>query len=51
LEHKRLEQIEKVYGKESRQSIVNGCASKLILSIAEPETAKYFSESIARLKY
>jgi type IV secretory pathway TraG/TraD family ATPase VirD4 len=41
-------QIEKVYGKESRQSIVNGCASKLILSIAEPETAKYFSESIGQ---
>ena len=39
-------QIEKVYGKESRQSIVNGCASKLILSIAEPETAKYFSDAI-----
>jgi type IV secretory pathway TraG/TraD family ATPase VirD4 len=41
-------QIEKVYGKESRQSIVNGCASKLILSIAEPETAKYFSEAIGQ---
>jgi type IV secretory pathway TraG/TraD family ATPase VirD4 len=39
-------QIEKVYGKELRASIVNGCASKLILSIAEPETAKYFSQSI-----
>jgi type IV secretory pathway TraG/TraD family ATPase VirD4 len=41
-------QIEKVYGKESRQSIVNGCASKLILSIAEPETAKYFSDAIGQ---
>ncbi len=41
-------QIEKVYGKESRQSIVNGCASKLILSIAEPETARYFSEAIGQ---
>jgi len=43
-------QIEKVYGKESRQSIVNGCASKLILSIAEPETAKYFSEAIGQIE-
>ena len=41
-------QIEKVYGKESRQSIINGCASKLILSIAEPETAKYFSDAIGQ---
>jgi type IV secretory pathway TraG/TraD family ATPase VirD4 len=43
-------QIEKVYGKESRQSIVNGCASKLILSIAEPETAKYFSDAIGQIE-
>ncbi len=39
-------QIEKLYGKDLRAAIVNNCATKCMLSIGEPDTAKYLSDMI-----
>ncbi|MCX5827111.1 MAG: type IV secretion system DNA-binding domain-containing protein [Deltaproteobacteria bacterium] len=39
-------QIEKLYGRELRAAIINGCATKVILSVAEPDTATYLSDMI-----
>jgi type IV conjugative transfer system coupling protein TraD len=39
-----LGQIEKIYGKEHRQSIVNACGSNVVFAVADNDTAKALSE-------
>jgi type IV secretory pathway TraG/TraD family ATPase VirD4 len=39
-------QIEEVYGKELRQTIINACGSNLIYRVSDPVTAKYLSDKI-----
>lgn len=39
-------QIEKIYGKEGRQSIVSSCGGNLIFSVADPDTSEYLSRKI-----
>ena len=39
-------QIEEIYGKELRQTIINACGSNLIYRVSDPVTAKYLSDKI-----
>lgn len=41
-----LAQLDKTYGKESRQIIVDNCQYKAILSVTDPENQKIFSDMI-----
>ncbi|MBI4828659.1 MAG: DUF853 family protein [Nitrospinae bacterium] len=41
-----LGQIDDVYGPAQRQTIVNNCATNLIFSVGDPETARFFSEKL-----
>lgn len=44
-------QIDKIYGSELRQTIINACGSNLIFSVADPVTAKFLSEKIGEREY
>lgn len=44
-------QIEKIYGKEHRQSIVNSCGTTAMFSVSDPDTAKYLSDKIGDTEY
>lgn len=46
-----LGQIEKLYSRDHRQSIVNSCGSSVIFSVADTETARYCSEKIGETEY
>jgi type IV secretory pathway TraG/TraD family ATPase VirD4 len=39
-------QIDRIYTKEHRQTIVNNCATAIIMSCKDPETAKFCSQKI-----
>ncbi|MCR4287537.1 MAG: type IV secretion system DNA-binding domain-containing protein, partial [Deltaproteobacteria bacterium] len=39
-------QIEAIYGKEGRQSIVSSCGGNLVFSVADPDTSEYLSRKI-----
>lgn len=39
-------QLDRIYTKELRESIVNACGSNLIFSVADPDTAKFLSDKI-----
>ena len=39
-------QLDKIYTKELRESIVNACGSNLIFSVADPTTSKFLSDKI-----
>lgn len=44
-------QIEKIYGKEGRQSIVSSCGGNLIFSVADPDTSEYLSKKIGDCEF
>jgi type IV secretory pathway TraG/TraD family ATPase VirD4 len=44
-------QIDKIYTKELRQTIVNACGSNLIYSVADPETADFFSRKLGETEF
>ncbi|MFZ6007208.1 MAG: type IV secretion system DNA-binding domain-containing protein [Nitrospirota bacterium] len=44
-------QIDQIYTHALRQAIVNACGSNLILSVADPETAKFLSDKIGEREY
>lgn len=44
-------QLDKIYTPQLRQSIVNACASNLILNVVDPDTAKFLSEKIGDTEY
>ncbi|MDW7711184.1 MAG: type IV secretion system DNA-binding domain-containing protein [Deferrisomatales bacterium] len=39
-------QIDKIYSKDLRQSIVNACGNSVLFSVADPDTSKFVSEKI-----
>lgn len=41
-------QIEKIYGRELRQTIINACGNSLILRVSDPTTSKYLSDKIGQ---
>ena len=41
-----LAQLDKVYGKETRQIIIDNCSYKAILSVTDPDNQKVFSDMI-----
>ncbi|MEO0282253.1 MAG: type IV secretion system DNA-binding domain-containing protein [candidate division WOR-3 bacterium] len=44
-------QIEKLYGRELRQAIVNACGTNIIFNVADPDTAQFFSRKIGDIEY
>jgi len=44
-----LAQLDKMYGKESRQIIVDNCQYKAILNVTDPENQKIFSDMIGSI--
>ena len=44
-------QLDKIYTPQLRQSIVNACASNLILNVADPDAARFLSEKIGDTEY
>lgn len=44
-------QIDNLYGKELRASIINSCGNNLIFSVKDPVTADFFSEKIGDTEY
>lgn len=44
-----LVQLDKIYGKESRQIIVDNCQYKAILNVTDPENQKTFSDMIGSI--
>jgi type IV conjugative transfer system coupling protein TraD len=46
-----LGQIQKLYSRDHRQSIVNSCGTSVIFSVADTETARYCSEKIGETEY
>ena len=44
-------QIDKIYSKEHRQTIINSCGNKVIFSVTDTNTAKYCSELIGETEY
>jgi type IV conjugative transfer system coupling protein TraD len=44
-------QIDKIYTKELRQTIVNACGSNLIYSVSDPETADFFSRKLGETEF
>ena len=45
-----LAQLDKTYGKESRQIIVDNCQYKAILNVTDPENQKIFSDMVGTIK-
>lgn len=45
-----LAQLDKTYGKESRQIIVDNCQYKAILQITDPENQKIFSDMVGTIR-
>jgi len=43
--------IQKVYGRELAETILNSCGTYLILKLKDPATAKVFSESMGQVQY
>jgi type IV secretory pathway TraG/TraD family ATPase VirD4 len=43
--------IEKLYGKEHRQTIVNACGNSVIFAVEDPDTAEFFSKKIGDIEY
>jgi len=41
-------QLEKIYGRESRQTIINACGTSVILRVSDPTTSKYLSDKIGQ---
>ena len=41
-------QLEKIYGRESRQTIINACGTSFILRVSDPTTSKYLSDKIGQ---
>jgi type IV conjugative transfer system coupling protein TraD len=44
-------QIDRIYTKELRQTIVNACGSNLIYSVADPETAEFLSRKVGETEF
>ncbi len=44
-------QIEKIYGKELRQTIFNACGTSLLFAVKDPDTQKFFSDAIGDTRY
>ena len=44
-----LAQLDKIYGKESRQIILDNCPYKALLSVTDPETQRMFSDMIGTI--
>jgi type IV conjugative transfer system coupling protein TraD len=44
-------QIDKIYTRELRQTIVNACGNNLIYSVADPETAEFFSRKMGETEF
>ena len=44
-------QIDKIYTKELRQTIINACGSNLIYSVADPETSEFFSRKVGETEF
>ena len=44
-------QIDKIYTKELRQTIINACGSNLIFSVSDPETADFFSRKLGETEF
>ncbi len=44
-------QIDHIYGREGRQTIVNACGSFLTFAVADPDTARYLSDKIGDREY
>lgn len=45
-----ITQLDKMYGKESRQIIVDNCQYKAILNVTDPENQKVFSDMVGSIK-
>lgn len=43
--------IEKIYGREHRQTIVNACGNSLIFAVEDPDTAEFLSKKIGEMEY
>lgn len=43
--------IEKLYGKEHRQTIVNACGNSLIFAVEDPDTAEFLSKKLGDIGY
>jgi len=41
-------QLEKIYGRESRQTIINACGTSVIFRLSDPTTSKYLSDKIGQ---
>lgn len=44
-------QIEKIYGREHRQAIVNACGNCVIFSVSDPETAQFLSNKLGETEF
>ena len=44
-------QIDKIYTKELRQTIINACGSNLIFSVSDPETADFISRKLGETEF
>lgn len=44
-------QIDKLYGKELKSSIVNACGTTAMFSVSDPDTAKFLSDKIGETEY
>jgi type IV secretory pathway TraG/TraD family ATPase VirD4 len=44
-------QLDVVYGRETRDAIVNGCGLSIYFSVADPNTAKILSEKVGDVEY
>ena len=44
-------QVDKIYTRELRQSILNSCGSNIIYYLADPDTAEYFSKRLGKTAF
>jgi type IV secretory pathway TraG/TraD family ATPase VirD4 len=44
-------QVDKLYGKEGRQTIVNACGSSVMMAVSDPDTARFLSDKIGEREY